>query len=149
MKFTTAADTMEGVIDRMARVCMHFGRQRNYMKAVMDLYFSPTAHLDTMLMMRELSYANVRPWLQQLEQRKQINPSLSLEQIESDMTDLVFSVMRKWTVGEIGVARMTEEAVRGVLVLTIGATVGDAQARAVKMLTQRSRKPAAARAKAA
>jgi AcrR family transcriptional regulator len=148
MKFTTAADTMEGVIDRMARVCMHFGRQRNYMKAVMDLYFSPTAHPDTMQMMRELSYANVRPWLQHLAQRKQINPCLSLEQIENDMTDLAFSVMRKWTIGEFGVARMTEEAVRGFLVLTIGATTGDAQARAVKTLAQRSRRPAAARTKA-
>ena len=149
MKFTTAADTMEGVIERLARVCMHFGRQRNYMKAVMDLYFSPTANMDAIQMMRELSYANVRPWLQQLEQHKQLNPCLSLEQIEDDMTDLAFSVMRKWTIGEIGVARMTDEAVRGFLVLTIGSTVGEAQARAVRTLNQRNRRPAGARVKAA
>jgi AcrR family transcriptional regulator len=147
MKFTTAADTMEGVIERLARVCMHFGRQRNYMKAVMDLYFAPPPHKDTIGMMRELSFENVRPWLRQLEQRKLVNPCLSLEQIESDMTDLAFSVMRKWTIGEIGVTRMAEEAVRGFLVLAVGSTVGEAQARAVRALAQRSRRPALARAK--
>lgn len=146
MKFTTAADTMDGVMDRLARVCMHFGRQRNYLKAVMDLYFSPTAHKDTINMMRELSYANVRPWLDQLELRKQLNTSLTREQIEGDMTDLAFSVMRKWTIGEIGVARMAEEAVRGFLVLTVGATTGEAQTRALHTLAQRAR-PAKAKAK--
>ena len=148
MKFATAPDTMEGVIERTARVCMHFGRQRNYLKAVMDLYYAPTVHKDTILMMRELSYANVRPWLQQLEQRQQISPSLSLEQIENDMTDLAFSVMRKWSIGDIGVARMADEAVRGFLVLTIGSTTGEAQARALRTLALRKRPAARAAARA-
>ena len=149
MKFDTAPDTMEGVIDRTARVCMHFGRQRNYLKAVMDLYYAPTVHKDTITMMRELSYGNVRPWLQQLAQREQISPSLSLEQIENDMTDLAFSVMRKWSIGDIGVARMADEAVRGFLVLTIGSTTGEAQSRALRTLAQRTRPAARARTKAA
>lgn len=148
MKFATAPDTMEGVIERLARVCMHFGRQRNYLKAVMDLYFAPAVHKDTIAMMRELSYANVRPWLQRLEQRRQLSSFLSREQIEGDMTDLAFAVMRKWTIGEIGVARMADEAVRGFLVLTAGATTGEAQARALRTLEQRKR-PAAGTAKAA
>jgi AcrR family transcriptional regulator len=147
MKFATAPDTMEGVIERTARVCMHFGRQRNYLKAVMDLYYAPTVHKDTIVMMRELSYGNVRPWLQQLEQRQQISPNLSLEQIENDMTDLAFSVMRKWAIGDIGVARMADEAVRGFLVLTIGSTTGEAQARALRTLAQRA-KPVRAAARA-
>lgn len=138
MKFATAADTMEGVIERLARVCMHFGRQRNYLKAVMDLYFSPAVHKDTITMMRELSYGNSRPWLLQLEQRKQISPYLSREQIEGDMTDLAFSVMRKWAIGDIGVARMADEAVRGFLVIAVGATTGEAQARALRTLSQRT-----------
>lgn len=147
MKFASAPDTMEGVIERTARVCMHFGRQRNYLKAVMDLYYAPTAHKETITMMRELSYANTRPWLQQVAQRDQINPSLSLEQIENDVTDLAFSVMRKWAIGDFGVARMADEAVRGFLVLVIGATTGDAQARALRTLAQRTKVPAKAKAK--
>jgi AcrR family transcriptional regulator len=139
MKFTTAPDTMEGVIERLARVCMHFGRQRNYLKAVMDLYFAPTVHKDTIQMMRELSYGNVRPWLTQLQAREQLSPYLTLEQVEGDMTDLAFSVMRKFTSGEIGVARMADESVRGMLVLTVGSTTGEAQARALRMLTQRKK----------
>lgn len=145
MKFASAHDTMEGVIERTARVFMHFGRQRNYLKAVTDLYFAPTAHKETIAMMRELSHANARPWLQQLAQHGQINPSLSLEQIEEDVTDLAFSVMRKWAIGNIGVARMADEAVRGFLVLMIGSTTGEAQARALRTLAQRTRRPAKAK----
>jgi AcrR family transcriptional regulator len=148
MKFATAPDTMEGVIERLARVCMHFGRKRNYLKAVMDLYFAPTVHRDTIAMMRELSYANVRPWLLQLEQRRQLSPFLSREQIEGDMTDLAFAVMRKWTIGDIGVARMADEAVRGFLVLAAGATTGEARERALRTLAQRKR-PAAGAARVA
>ena len=146
MKFTTAPDTMEGVIERLARVCMHFGRQRNYLKAVMDLYFAPTVHKDTIQMMRELSYGNVRPWLQQLQARELLSPYLTLEQVEGDMTDLAFSVMRKFTSGEIGVARMADESVRGMLVLTVGSTTGEAQARALRVLTQRKKTAAKAAA---
>ena len=146
MKFTTAPDTMEGVIERLARVCMHFGRQRNYLKAVMDLYFAPTVHKDTIQMMRELSYGNVRPWLQQLQARELLSPYLTLEQVEGDMTDLAFSVMRKFTSGEIGVARMADESVRGMLVLTVGSTTGEAQARALRVLTQRKKTAANAAA---
>lgn len=149
MKFTAAADTMEGVIERLARVCMHFGRQRNYMKAVMDLYFSPNPHKDVMEMMRELSYENVRPWLTQLQQHGEINPCLTLEQVADDMTELVFSIMHRWTVGEMGVAKMTEQCVRAFLVLAIGSTTGEAQALAARTLEQRSRRPARSRAKAA
>jgi AcrR family transcriptional regulator len=148
MKFTTPADTMEGVIDRTARVCTHFGRQRNYMKAVMDIYYSPSPHKDVMEMMRELSYENVRPWLTKLQQRGELNPSLTLEEVASDMTELVFSIMHQWTVGEMGVAKMTEQCVRAFLVLTIGSTTGEAQALATQTLAQRSR-PARSRAKAA
>lgn len=148
MKFATAPDTMEGVIERLARVCMHFGRKRNYLKAVMDLYFAPTVHRDTITMMRELSYGNSRPWLLQLEQRREISPFLSREQIEDDMTDLAFSVMRKWAIGDIGVARMADEAVRGFLVLAAGATTGEAQARALRTLAQRKRRAAGSARKA-
>ena len=148
MRFNTAPDTMEGVIERTARAYMHFGRQRNYLKAVIDLYYAQTVHMETITMMREILYENVRPWLQQLAQRRQISPSLSLEQIENDMADLAFAVMRKWSIGDIGVARMADEAVRGFLVLAIGSTTGEAQAGALRALAQRAR-PVRARAKAA
>ena len=148
MRFTMAADTMEGVIERMVRVFVHFGRQRNYMKAVMDLYFSPNPHTDVMEMMRELSYANVRPWLTQLQERGELNPSLTLDEVARSMTDLAFTTMHQWTVGEIGVTKMTEQAVRGFLVLAAGSTTGKAQALALETLAQRT-KPARSRAKAA
>lgn len=147
MRFDSSPDSLEGVIDRLARICTHFGRQKNYIKAVMDIYFSADPHGEVIEMMRELSGGNVMPWLLRLQQQGQINPALSPEDVASDMTDLIFSVMRQWTIGEIGVTRMTEHAVRGLLVIAVGSTTGQAQAHAMKLLAQRAMRPARKRAK--
>lgn len=138
MRFNSPADSLEGVIDRLVRICTHFGRQKNYIKAVMDIYFSADPHTEVIDMMRELSSGNVMPWLQRLQKQGQINPALTPEDVASDMTDLVFSVMRQWSIGGMGVARMTEQSVRCLLVVAIGSTTGQAQALAAKLLAQRS-----------
>lgn len=148
MRFDSQADTLEGVIDRLTRICMHFGRKKNYIKAVLDIYFSPDPHKEVTDMLRELSSGNAMPWLLRLQQLGQINPNLSLDEVAGDMTDLIFSIMRQWTVGEIGVARMTGHAVRGLLVIAIGASTGEAQMHAMRTLAQRDLRPARSRAKA-
>jgi AcrR family transcriptional regulator len=147
MRFESPADTIEGVIDRLTRICTHFGRQKNYIKAVLDIYFSPDPHKEVTDMMRELSSGNVMPWLSRLQRLGQINPDLSLDEVAGDMTDLIFSIMRQWSIGEMGVTRMTDQAVRGFLVVAIGATTGKAQTHAMQVLAQRKLHPARSRAK--
>lgn len=144
MRFESQPDTIEGVIDRLTRICTHFGRQKNYIKAVLNIYFSPDPHKDVTDMMRELSNNNVMPWLLRLQQLGQTNPDLSPDEVANAMTDLIFAVMRQWTVGEIGVTRMTESAVRGLLMICIGGCTGAAQAQVTRLLGERRLRPAQA-----
>lgn len=138
MKFDSPPDTIDGVIDRMMRVTLRGGtRHKNYLKAILAVYFSPVAHPDIVNVTREISAGNVMPWLLRLQQLKQINPVLPLDTVASDMSDLVFTIMRRWTVGEISNAQMAAHVVRSFLVLAVGATVGEAQVDAMRRLALR------------
>lgn len=137
MKFVTQPDTIEGVIDRMMRVTLRGGaHEKNYLKAILAAYFATEPHPDIANVTREISSGNVMPWLSRLQALGQINPALPVDAVASDMSDLVFTIMRRWTVGEISKAQMAEHVVRSFLVLAVGATVGDAQADAMRRLAQ-------------
>lgn len=134
MKFASRDDSIEGVIERMARVSLRATRQKNYLKAILEVYFSSEPHPDIVGVTREIALGNVMPWLMRLQAIGQMNPQLPLDEVAGNMADLVLLIMRRWTVGEISGTAMQEQVVRGFLNLAVGATVGKAQANALALL---------------
>jgi AcrR family transcriptional regulator len=134
MKFANREDSIEGVAERLARVAQRAVRQRNYLKAILDVYFSPVPHPDIVDVTRELALGNVMPWLQRLQAQGQVNLQLPVDEVARNMAELVLLVMRRWTVGEITGAAMQDRVLRGFLTLAAGATVGKAQSGALELL---------------
>jgi AcrR family transcriptional regulator len=134
MKFANRGDSIEGVIERMARVSLRATRQKNYLKAILEVYFSSVPHPDIVGVTREIALGNVMPWLTRLQAIWQMNPQLPLDEVAGNMADLVLLIMRRWTVGEISATAMQDQVVRGFLNLAVGATIGKAQANALALL---------------
>jgi len=134
MKFTTPEDSIEGVIERMARVSQRATRQKNYLKAILEVYFSPVPHPDIVNVTREIALGNVMPWLLRLQDAGQLNPQLPVDEVAGNMADLVLLIMRRWTVGDISGTAMQEQVLRGFLSLAVGAAIGKAQAGALAWL---------------
>jgi AcrR family transcriptional regulator len=134
MKFATREDSIEGVIERMARVSLRAMRQKNYLKAILEVYFSSVPHPDIVNVTREIALGNVMPWLLRLQAIGQMNPHLPVDEVAGNMADLVLLIMRRWTVGEISGTAMQDQVVRGFLNLAVGATIGKAQANALSLL---------------
>ncbi len=134
MKFASREDSIEGVIERMARVSQRATRQKNYLKAILEVYFSSVPHPDIVGVTRDIALGNVMPWLTRLQASGQMNPHLPLDEVAGNMADLVLLIMRRWTVGEITASAMQDQVVRAFLNLAVGATVGRAQANALALL---------------
>lgn len=134
MKFASREDSIEGVIERLERVALRAVRQRNYLKAILDVYFSPVPHPDIVDVTRELALGNVMPWLLRLQALGQLNPQLPVDEVARNMAELVLLIMRRWTLGEISGATMRDRVLRGFLNLAAGATIGKAQAGALALL---------------
>ena len=134
MKFSTPEDSIEGVIERIVRVSLRATRQKNYLKAILDVHFSSEPHPDIVSVTREIAVGNVMPWLTRLQAMGQLNSHLPVDEVAGHMAELVLLTMRRWTVGEITGTTMRERVVRGFLTLAVGATVGRAQASALALL---------------
>lgn len=134
MKFTTREDSIEGVIERLVRVSARATRQKNYLKAILEVYFSAVPHPDIVGVTREIAVGNVMPWLQRLQAAGQTQPMLPIDEVAGNMADLSLLIMRRWSTGAISAAAMREQVVRGFLALAVGATVGRAQAGAQALL---------------
>jgi AcrR family transcriptional regulator len=134
MKFAATQDSIEGVIERMVRVSLRATRQRNYLKAILEVYFSAVPHPDIVNATRDIAVGNVMPWLLRLQEIGQMNPHLPIDEVAGNMADLVLLIMRRWSTGEIGGKAMREQIVRGFLNLAVGATVGKAQSGALALL---------------
>jgi len=134
MKFAAREDSIEGVIERMVRVSVRATRQKNYLKAILEVYFSAVPHPDIVDVTREIAVGNVMPWLQRLQASGQMNGHLPIGEVAGNMADLVLLIMRRWSIGAIGAAAMRDQVVRGFLTLAVGATVGRAQAGAQALL---------------
>jgi AcrR family transcriptional regulator len=134
MKFAAREDSIEGVIERMVRVSVRAARQKNYLKAILEVYFSAVPHPDIVDVTREIAVGNVMPWLQRLQSNGQMNGHLPIGEVAGNMADLVLLIMRRWSIGAIGATAMRDQVVRGFLTLAVGATVGRAQASAQALL---------------
>jgi AcrR family transcriptional regulator len=139
MKFSTPDDSIDGVIERMARVSLRATRQKNYLKAILEVYFSSLPHPDIVDVTRDIARGNVMPWLLRLRSLGQMNPHLAIDEVADDMAELVLLIMRRWTVGQISGSAMQDQVIRGFLTLAIGAAIGKAQANASSLLEQHAR----------
>ena len=116
------------------RVSQRATRQKNYLKAILDVHFSSLPHPDIVSVTREIAVGNVMTWLTRLQALGQLNSHLPVDEVAGNMAELILLIMRRWTIGEINGATMQERVVRGFLNLAVGATVGRAQANALNLL---------------
>ena len=135
IRYRTSAETLEGIIDRLIAVNTRNLKARNYTKAVVSLYFSPTIGEDVWLALRQMVFLNLRRWLDRLARDGMLQPWIALDEAASDIANIEYSVINDWAVGRLPDADYVRRLVVAVLTYAIGITRGEEHDKAVAMIT--------------
>ncbi len=134
MRYRTQADSLEGIIDRLISVNMRNLKARNYTKAVVSLYFSPSISPDVWDALRQMVFLNLRRWLDRLERDDELEDWVRIDQVAGDFANLEYSIINDWAVGRLTDEEYVPRLVIGVLSHATGVTKGPTRENAIAML---------------
>ena len=134
MRYRTSADTLDGIIDRLISVNTRNLKARNYTKAVVSLYFSPSIGADVWDALRQMVFLNLRRWLDRLERDGELEDWVPIDQVASDFANIEYAIINDWAVGRLTDDQYLPRLVMGVLAHAAGVTKGPAREEAVSML---------------
>lgn len=122
--YKTAATTLEGIIDRLISVNSRNLKARNYTKAVVSLYFSPTIGEDVWDALRQMVFLNLRQWLDRLAADGSLEEAVDVDEAAGVFANLEYSIINDWAVGRLSDEDYVPRLVLAVLSHAAGITRG-------------------------
>jgi AcrR family transcriptional regulator len=133
MRYRTPPDTLVGIIDRLISVNTRNLKARNYTRAVVSLYFSPTISEDIWNALRGMAFRNLRQWLERMAHQGALEPWINVEEAAGDFANLEYSIINDWAVGRLSDDAYLPRLILSVLTHTAGITFGPYRDEAIAM----------------
>ncbi|MBL4800432.1 MAG: TetR/AcrR family transcriptional regulator [Emcibacter sp.] len=127
-------DSMYRIVERMAWI---FGRNlkiRNYIRALMAIYFSPEVNSDIWEALHMLGFEFSMQWISRLKSKKQLQPWVNGEQLAHDIIRLEYGIINDWCQGRITDEDFVNHTLFCYLTFVAGATRGQARKEIEDML---------------
>ncbi|MBK5263720.1 MAG: TetR/AcrR family transcriptional regulator [Alphaproteobacteria bacterium] len=125
--FTNASGTMMHNLERMISVVQRNRQIRNYIKAIMSLYFSPDADSDIWLAMHSMATRPNLKWLKILQSKKQLQPWVHVERLAEDAVRIEYAIINDWALGRFPDDEIVVRLITSYLTFILGATRGPAR----------------------
>ncbi|NLR73212.1 TetR/AcrR family transcriptional regulator [Novosphingobium sp. ERN07] len=136
IRYRTEVDTLNGIIDRLIAVNTRNLRARNYTKAVVSLYFSPSISPDVWNALRSMVFLNLRQWLDRLHREGGLQPWINVEIAAGDFANIEYATINDWAVGRLTDEQYIPRLVNAVLSYALGILKGEERAMAAAMMEQ-------------
>ena len=134
--YKTSPRTLEGIVDRLISVNSRNLKARNYTKAVVSLYFSPTISGDVWETLRQMAFLNLRQWLDELLLQKRLEDWAKIDETAADFANLEYSIINDWAVGRLSDKEYIPRLILAVLSHAAGVTKGAERKKAIDMMRQ-------------
>jgi AcrR family transcriptional regulator len=132
--FTTPENTVQRHVERMLFVLQRNRDPRNYLKALVGIYFSQDTDKDIWTSMHASSVNQMLEWILPLKAKRQLQPWVDPEALASDIVRAEYAIANDWCRGAISDNDIALEHMRIVLLLAVGATRGAARKEIEDML---------------
>jgi hypothetical protein len=132
--FTTPENTIQRHVERMLFVLQRNRDPRNYLKALVGIYFSQDTDKDIWTSMHASSVNQMLEWILPLKAKRQLQPWVDPEALASDIVRAEYAIANDWCRGAISDNDIALEHMRIVLLLAVGATRGAARKEIEDML---------------
>jgi AcrR family transcriptional regulator len=127
--------TLEGVVERLTVTNDNMRNLRQYVGAIVSIYFSQTSQADLRIAASYNITATLQPWVTALRQGGHIRRGLSNDSFMNGLVNLLFAAALDWCQGAIEDADFLLKKLEVVLIYATGATRGAARKEVSAYLT--------------
>lgn len=124
VRYKTDKNALAGVLDRLISVNRRNFRVRNYTRAVVSIYFSPTTPRDIWQTLQDMSLIRMREWLTFVRESGQMEPWVNIEHLSDLIANMQYAVINDWCNERIPDDEYLVRLVEGMLLLVIGSMRG-------------------------
>jgi AcrR family transcriptional regulator len=137
--YTAPPGTLHHNLERLISVSRRNVRIRNYIRAIMSIFFSADANSDIWRTMQGMATRPTLEWLANLAAKRQLQPWVDMHRLAADLVRLEYAVVNDWSLGRIGDEELTPHLLTSFLTVAAGATRGAANAEireAIQQITE-------------
>ncbi len=125
--YTAPPGTLQGTIERLVFVIQRNRQIRNYITAIMSVYFSPDADRSIWQTMHSMAVESNLQWVQALAGRRQLQPWIDPQRLTDDVVRIEYAIIYDWCRGRIADEDVALHLLTGHLTCMVGATRGAAR----------------------
>lgn len=125
--YSSAPGTMLHNLERMISVVQCSSKVRNYIKAIMALYFSSDVDHDIWTAMHSPAIHHHRQWIEVLEAKKQLQPWVVVDKLVDDLVRFGYATINDWAQGRIPDDEVVGRLASSYLSCLLGSLKGNAR----------------------
>jgi len=125
--YTSQVGSLRRNVERMVFVINRNRQLRNYISALMSLYFSTDADSDIWNTMHSMAVESNLQWINTLKAKRQLQPWIDADRLADDIVRLEYAIINDWSRGKIADEDVVFFVVRACLTLAAGAARGAAR----------------------
>jgi AcrR family transcriptional regulator len=134
--YTAPAGTLQHNVERLVSVSRRNVQIRNYIRAIMSIFFSAEADSNIWQTMQAMATRPTLEWLSNLASSRQLQPWVDVHRFAGDLVRLEYAVVNDWSLGRISDEDLTPNLLVSFLTFVAGATRGAANAEIRQTLRQ-------------
>jgi AcrR family transcriptional regulator len=134
--YTGEPGSLQGTIERLAFVVQRNRQTRNFLTAIMSVYFSSDADPEIRDTVHSVSADSNRVWIDALEARRQLQPWVVPEQLADNLVRIEYAIIYDWCRGNLPDSGIALQLLTAHLTCMAGATRGASRARIEEQLQQ-------------
>jgi len=125
--YSSPPGTMQHNLERMISVVQRNRKIRNYIKAIMALYFSSDVDRDIWTAMHSPAIHHNKQWIEALDATKQLQPWVQVDKLVDDLVRFEYATINDWAQGRIPDDEVIVRLVSSYLSCLLGSLKGAAR----------------------
>jgi AcrR family transcriptional regulator len=124
--YSAPVGTLQNNLERLVSVTQRNVHIRNYIRAIMSIFFSADADSNIWRTMQGMATRPTLEWLANLAARRQLQPWIEPQNLADDLVRLEYGIVNDWSLGRLSDDDLTPHLLLSFLTYMAGATRGAA-----------------------
>ncbi len=136
IRYHSDVGTLQRNIERIVAVGRRNRKIRNYIRAIMAVYFSPDVIPDIWEAMNSVAVESNLEWIRNLQKRRQLQPWIDADALANDIVRYEYATINDWARGLLSDDELIPRLLMSYLTFMLGATRGVARTEIEEMIRE-------------
>lgn len=134
INYHSEVGTLRHNVERIIAVTRRNRKIRNYIRAILAIYFSPEVNFDIWETMHGMGTGPNLEWIRRLHARRQLQPWIDPDELADDLVRYEYATMNEWARGQLSNEEIIPRLLLSYLTFMVGATRGAARSEILTMI---------------